>query len=233
MVVAGGPPPDPRITALVPHGSFVVAADSGADHALALGLRVDHLIGDLDSVSAIGRAAVAESGAEIERHPVAKDATDLELALGAAVALGPQRVLVIGGAGGDLDHELGALLLLAAPWFAPSTIQAWQGSTLVTVVRAGTSATVRGAVGSRVSLLPIAGMGGMAKGITTVGLRYPLHDEDLPIGTSRGLRNELTTDIGSVIARAGTLLVVQVDALEHALDVASRVTRTSFPEASP
>ena len=48
----------------------------------------------------------------IERHPAAKDATDLELALDAAIALEPSRILVIGSAGGRLDHLLGSILLL-------------------------------------------------------------------------------------------------------------------------
>ena len=39
VVVAGGDPIDPRLRGLVPAGAPVVAADSGADLALALGLR--------------------------------------------------------------------------------------------------------------------------------------------------------------------------------------------------
>ena len=45
------------------------------DRALAIGLRVDHLVGDLDSVSAAGRDAVAAGGAAVEVHPAAKDET--------------------------------------------------------------------------------------------------------------------------------------------------------------
>ena len=60
----------------------VVAADSGVDVAIALGLGVDVVVGDLDSVTRGRRSAAAEAaGARIVRHPVAKDATDLALAL--------------------------------------------------------------------------------------------------------------------------------------------------------
>ena len=54
----------------------------------------------------------------VERHPAAKDATDLELALDAAIALEPARILVVGSAGGRLDHLLGSILLLADARYA-------------------------------------------------------------------------------------------------------------------
>ena len=88
----------------------MIAADSGVDLALALGLAVDRAIGDFDSVPTPGWPRRG-GGARIERHPAAKDATDLELALDAAIALEPARILVIGCAGGRLDHLLGHLLL--------------------------------------------------------------------------------------------------------------------------
>lgn len=54
------------------------------------------LIGDLDSVSPEALSGVAR----VERHPVDKDATDLELALAAAARLEPASILVLGGATG-------------------------------------------------------------------------------------------------------------------------------------
>ena len=64
----------------------------------------------------------------MQRHPVAKDATDLELALDAALAMGPADVTVVGGHGGRLDHFLGNALLLAAERYAPLAIRpAWAG----------------------------------------------------------------------------------------------------------
>ena len=46
--------------------------------------------------------------------------------------------------------------------------------------------TLTGAPGEIVSLLPVHGP---AEGVTTSGLEYPLHDETLPAGTSRGVSN--------------------------------------------
>ena len=43
----------------------------------------------------------------------------------------------------------------------------------------------------------------------TEGLLYPLVDEDLPVGTTRGVSNELSAARAVVTLREGTLLAVQ------------------------
>jgi thiamine pyrophosphokinase len=75
-------------------------------------------------------------------------------------------------------------------------------------VRAGERLSIEARPGALVSLLPI---GGDAEGVTTSGLRYPLRDEGLPLGSTRGLSNEVVDDDASVQLRAGTLLVVESD----------------------
>ena len=114
VVVASGAGP----SVAVPGTPTVIAADGGLDRATALGLDVDVVIGDLDSVSAGALAAAEAAGARVVRHPEAKDATDLELALDEAVRIGARRVLVVASAEGRLDHLLGSLLLLGADAYA-------------------------------------------------------------------------------------------------------------------
>ncbi|HEX6724693.1 MAG TPA: thiamine diphosphokinase, partial [Gaiella sp.] len=107
VVVASGPGP----AVAVPAGATVVAADGGLDRAVALGLDVDIVVGDLDSVSPAALAKAEAAGRRIVRHPTAKDATDLELALDEAASLGARRVLVVASAGGRLDHLAASLVL--------------------------------------------------------------------------------------------------------------------------
>ena len=67
----------------------MIAADAGLDHAEALGLPVDLVVGDLDSVSKEALERARRAGIAIEEHPAAKDQTDLELALDAAMERAP------------------------------------------------------------------------------------------------------------------------------------------------
>jgi thiamine pyrophosphokinase len=181
-------------------------------------LQVDHLVGDLDSVSAEARQAVEAAGGTVELHPRAKDETDLELAMCAAASLGPARIIVIGGHGQRLDHHLAGLLLLAAPWLAPVAVTAWHGSALVSVIRGGDTTTLHGDPGSLASLVPVAGdASGLVTDVTTDGLAYPLAGESLALGTTRGVSNVLVGESASVAVGTGVVLAVQPDAIAHHL----------------
>ncbi len=114
----------------------------------------------------------------------------------------------MGGHGGRLDHLLGNLALLASPRFVALTLDAWLGTARVTVVRR--DASIVGEPGSLVSLFA---MHGPARGVTTRGLRFPLHDADLEPGSTLGVSNELVGPDAGVTVADGVLLAIQPDAL--------------------
>ena len=209
LVFAGGDAIPHAVGDHLDRDRLVIAADSGLDHAHALGFHADLLVGDLDSVDADLLRAARENGTKIEHHPVEKDATDLELALEAARSRGATRVTVVGGTGGRLDHLLANALLLAAPRFGDLELDALLPPARVTVVR--NERTLSGRVGALCTLLPA---GGPADGVTTTGLRYPLRDEHLAAGTTRGVSNVFVDVTATVAVRAGVLLAIQPDALE-------------------
>jgi thiamine pyrophosphokinase len=207
IVFAGSQPVAPAVREWLPAAADVIAADSGLRVAEALGFHVHHLVGDLDSADPAAVEAAAARGTTVDRHPPEKDATDLELALGAAVARGARRILVVDGGGDRLDHLLGNFLLLGSDAFDGVQVEAYSGTARILLARGGDApVTIGGALGSFVTLLPV---GGPALGITTRGLRYRLSGEDLQPGTTRGISNELAAHTGSVQLEAGVLLVVQ------------------------
>lgn len=207
IVLAGGDPVEPSLRTRLPGASYVVAADSGLHAAEVLGLHVDRVVGDFDSVDADALDAAIAHGATVDRHPAAKDATDLELALHDAASHDGERIVLVGGDGGRLDHLLANVLLLGATSFAERTVEAFMGDARLTVVhgRRG-AARIAGEVGSLVTLLPV---GGPAVGVVTSGLEYPLQHEELPVGTSRGVSNVMVATSATVELDSGTLLVVQ------------------------
>jgi len=207
IVLAGGDPVDADLKARLPEAFLVVAADSGLHQAGPLGLHVDCIVGDFDSDDPDAVEAARARGADVERHPPDKDATDLELALDAARDRGALGITVVGGAGGRLDHFLGNVGVLASPRLREIEIDAWFGDAYVRVVHGGQAPRpIVGVPGSLLTLLPA---GGDACGITTTGLQYPLRGETLQSGTTRGVSNVLVAAEGSVVLEQGTLLVVQ------------------------
>jgi thiamine pyrophosphokinase len=193
--------------------SLVVAADGGLRNAHRLGLAPDILVGDLDSLDPGAVAAAERAGTPVLRSPVDKDETDTELALLEAIRRGATRITVLGALGGSrVDHELANVWLLAHPGLEGATVLLLDARSRVSLARApgptGQPVVVDlpGPVGSLVSLFPV---GGDADGITTRGLRYPLHGESLRTGPARGQSNVRTaSDAGLTLAR-GRLLVVE------------------------
>lgn len=211
LVVSGGLPPDPSVVARLPNATRVIAADHGYDHALALGIRVDVLVGDLDSVDPLAASSAPSAGVDVRRYPRDKAATDLELALDLATEHDGIRVIVISGAGTDrLDHLAAQFGLLAAPKYARCSVEAWIGGAHLVAVHAGKPAVVNGRRGDIVTLLPVAGP---ADGITTDGLRFALRDETLNPFNTRGVSNEFLGTEASVTLGRGTLLIILPDAL--------------------
>lgn len=213
MVVSGGPAPDLADVGPLPTGAFVIAADSGLEHAAALGLRVDVLVGDLDSVSTPAVEAAERAGVRVERHPVDKEATDLELALDYALALGSTRVTVVSGGGGArLDHHLAELLLLGSRRFAPLRLDARIAAARVVAIHAGEGVALLGAPGAVLTLLAL---GGPASGVSTDGLRWPLRAETLHAGSTRGVSNEILAGRVQLTITGGALLAVGTHPLER------------------
>lgn len=182
----------------------VIAADGGIRHSLALGRVPDVLIGDLDSLPE-GVARVMDSwDMEVIRYPVAKDETDLELALLFAAKRYPRhRLYVAGGFGGRLDHTLANILMLAHPALIGFPIRLLNDRETAWLL-VGES-TIFGQPGDIVSLIPL---GGSAHVAGTTGLRWPLHDETLTFGPARGISNEMTADHATVRLEKGMLWCV-------------------------
>jgi thiamine pyrophosphokinase len=214
LIVAGGQPdPGSAPQGLASRGDrgsrpdwdLVIGADGGAAQALAWGLVPDIVVGDMDSLPATAKSILEAHGCRFLVHPRAKDETDLELALAHATGQGAQEIVILGAVGGRLDHTLANILLLAAPPWQRVSIRIVDGAQEAMVVRAGESLALRGEPGDMVSLLPLCGD---VQGITTAGLAWPLRDDRLRLGYTRGISNEMTASGASVHVTEGLLLVV-------------------------
>ena len=201
LIIAGG---DMTTVPSPTSDAVVIAADSGYDHALRVGLDVDLLIGDLDSITDEGLDHARTAGVQIIEHPADKDHTDLELALDHAVASGASQISVHGGEAGSLGHLLGVALELTDRRWADVDVRWHSDGATACVARAHRTVALEPAVGSVVSLIPV----GDVTGVQTSGLQWSLDGDDLLAGTSRGMRNRATHPSVEVSVTGGALLVI-------------------------
>lgn len=188
------------LTEELPTPELVIAADSGYDLAVRAGFAVDVLVGDMDSIA----TDVIPGHVIVERHPVDKDATDLELALARVAVEHPQRVVIVGGAGGRVDHELAtAQLLCSDRWEAIEEIEWVTARGWAYVVKG--RRIIHGDVGQIVSLIP---MGGPAIGVNSKGLRWNLADANIQPGSTWGVSNEFAGPVADIRIESGCLLAV-------------------------
>mgnify|MGYP001827226079 CR=1 FL=1 len=190
----------------------LIAADAGAGHVLAASLVPDLVLGDLDSLSDPDRRRLEELGVELHVAARDKDESDMELCLVAALDGGARHISLLGAR--DVvraEHSIANVLLLADPRLDRVIAEIiGHGSR---IRRIGTAEgpgriDIEGATGDYVSLLPLSPL---VRGVSTDGLRVGLRDEELPMGPSRGLSNEMTGPQATVRSERGLLLVVHTD----------------------
>lgn len=204
LIFTGGDETPPRVP--IPHHAWAIAADSGLHLAQRLGVSVDLIVGDLDSVREEALDAATASGAIVERHDPDKDASDLELALEAARRRGGSRVVVVGGAGGDrLDHLLATAELLGSDRYADLEIE-WRSGRSRAIVTRG-SVSLDGDPGDLLSIVPVGG----PITLSVEGVRWPLDASHIEHGSTRTLSNEIAHPPAVVTVTDGTAFVVHTE----------------------
>lgn len=152
----------------------LVAADGGADRALALGQPPDWVIGDLDSITTSARRLIP-SGRIC--HVAEQDSTDFAKCL---TRIAAPFVMAVGFAGLRLDHTLSVLTTMAS---TPRPFVILLASDDVVFV-APPRLTLPLMPGTRVSLYPM----GPARGIST-GLEWPIEGIEFAPGGRVGTSN--------------------------------------------
>ncbi len=199
-----------RVLAMLRADDRLIGADGGTRHILALGRMPDLVVGDLDSIEPATLAQLTAANVPIERHPVHKDQTDLELAIECAMRGGPDgappadEVVLVGATGGRLDQALANVLILAQrPW--PVPLRLVDGAQEAVLLRGPTTATLHTQPGATMSTLPLSAE---VTGIHYTGLAYPLENATLTLGSTRGISNEAQSAEVTVTIASGLLLVV-------------------------
>lgn len=154
-----------------------VAADGGADAALAEGIEPDAVIGDLDSISAPVRAQIPSQKLH---HIAEQDSTDFDKALR---SISTPLVVAVGFTGGRIDHLLAGLHTLLCHAQQRIVILAAEDVIFLCPPRIALPTSD----GDRVSLFPLGEVRGQSS-----GLFWPIDGLTFRPGMASGTSNRAT-----------------------------------------
>ena len=204
IIFANGELPDlNKARLLLRADDYIICADGGTRHALALELQPHLIIGDMDSAEKEQLQALQKTDVALELFSHDKNETDLELAINRAMELKPEQILILAALGGRLDQTLGNIALLTDSRLSTFNVRLDDGVEEIFLCRA--QAQVRGESGDLVSLIPWQGA---VTGIRTKKLKWALNNESLSPDKTRGISNEMLGDTASISITSGLLLIV-------------------------
>jgi len=192
-LLGGGQMTPGDLQAALAHAPFLVAADGGADRALAAGLVPEAVIGDFDSLSDAARQAIPDE----RLHEIAEqETTDFDKCLRLVEA---PLMLGVGFMGKRLDHKLAALAgLVRAPGrrcilVGPNDIAFLCPPELRVALDPG----------SRFSLFPMGPVRGASRGLT-----WPIDGIDFLPGGRLGTSNRVEGGVVELTMEAPLMLVI-------------------------
>jgi thiamine pyrophosphokinase len=202
IIFANGELPNlDKARALIQSTDFIICADGGTRHALTLGLIPHLIIGDMDSLPT--NFDMSAFNGEVIVFPKDKNETDLELAINHAITLKPDEIIIVAALGGRIDQTLANISLLTNFQHATCNLKLNDGAEEIFLCK--DHVEVKGRSGDIVSLIPWQGN---VEGVTTQNLKWKLNNETLYFDKTRGISNEMISDIAKISITKGLLLVV-------------------------
>lgn len=204
IIFANGNLPDiDKAHGILRDDDYIICADGGTRHALALELKPALVIGDMDSTEKVDLQKLQAQGVSIELFPQDKNETDLELAIQYAIELDAKEIIVVAALGGRLDQAIANIALLLGVPLSTRNIKLDDG--VEEIFFCQSQVEVHGRRGDIVSLIPWQGE---VTGVQTKNLRWPLGNETLYPEKTRGVSNEMTAAVANIKISSGVLLIV-------------------------
>ncbi|KNY28129.1 thiamine diphosphokinase [Pseudobacteroides cellulosolvens] len=184
--------------------SMVVSVDGGARHLRKLGIFPDIMIGDFDSVSKEDYQYFKDAGVIDIRYPSQKDMTDTELALEYVVDKGVDSIVLLGCLGTRFDHSLSNIFLLKK--MSDKNINCIIANERNEIQLIKDHIILKNENNMKLTILSLTDS---VEGVTSKGLLYPLDNDHIKLGSSRGVSNEFTGEIAEISVNKGLLLVIK------------------------
>ncbi|MBO4687325.1 MAG: thiamine diphosphokinase [Clostridiales bacterium] len=209
VVIAGGPNKD--LSLLLPFlrtAEKIVCADSGADSLRPYGILPDEVWGDMDSISQETREWIETNQIRTSVFPVEKDMTDAEICLRSVPK--DKKILFVTSILGRIDHVMTNMLLVMRLAQEGRSITLTDGTTWVYPLHGACRWYAPESLLKNENTCSLIPLGQGAKGVSAVGMKYGLSDQDLIPGSSLTVSNEfdLIEKEHGFIMKDGTMLVI-------------------------
>lgn len=189
-----------RIRRAIREDDFLICCDSGLKHRQALGVKPQLIVGDFDSHEN------PHESVETIVLPTEKDDTDTVFAMKTAWERGFRRYLLVGVAGGRLDHTIGNLSMLL--W-----IQA-RGGTATLMDDYSEMEIVSEEpcfIEDSYPFFSLLNISGTARGVTIRDAKYPLENAEITCEYQYGISNEVLPGKRAMVSvQEGRLLLIKV-----------------------
>ena len=201
-VIIGGAPISDYETArrYINNNDFIICCDSGLYHAEKLKITPSLIVGDFDS------HPFPDTDIKTITLPCEKDDTDTFFAAKAAIERGYDEFVLLGAAGGRLDHTLcnvSILLFLFEKGKHAVLVDDFSEMEIVGKTEKN--------VDSSFSYFSLLSIGGEARGVTITGAKYPLYNAKIQCDYQYGVSNEVSGNIPACVSCAhGRLLLIKV-----------------------
>lgn len=181
-------------------GDIVIAADSGYNNAKSMGVSVDILVGDFDSL----KGEIPSDVPEVLKLPAKKDLTDTQLAVEKAVKEGATDITIIGSLSGRLDHTLSTLAILEDLRERGIRGVIVSGQNRAVYIKNTNHIIMRGDY-KYFSLIATD----TAKGVSIEGAVYPLKNKTLERRKQFAVSNEIDGNCALVTVKKGGLYIIE------------------------
>lgn len=185
----------------IQESDYIISVDGGAGHLRKMGINPDILIGDFDSANSRDLDYYVNKGINVSKFPVEKDMTDSELAIEKVLELGATEVVFLGALGTRIDHSFANIMLLKK--MLDIGLRGSIADEHNELYMFDSNFSISKKEGRKLSLIPITEK---VTGVSTRGLKYPLVNATMVLGTSWGISNDFEEEVAFVSIDSGILL---------------------------
>lgn len=208
LIITGGYIDEDFLKSLILKEKYTmfIAADRGLLAADRLGIPLDYILGDFDSVPLDLLSKYKSKSIPIKSYPSMKDKTDTQIAFEMALSHNPMLIDMVGATGTRMDHTLSNIDLLMIALKEEVDARILDVNNCIYLKRKDFVIKKEKQHGDYISLLAFSYQ---VKGLSLDGFKYPLDGIILSGTSSLGISNELVEDEGRVEFEEGILAVFE------------------------